>query len=108
MSLINVSIQHGCSFDEARARLETTVQEAVNKFGRMIQRIEWNADRSEVKLFGPGVEVQMRIDPQLVHVSGDIAILGGLLGSKISGGIQQILRKSFPKQLPSGGKSTAP
>jgi hypothetical protein len=99
MSLINVSIQHGCTFDDARTRLETTVQEVTNKFGRAIQRVDWNAERTEVKLAGPGVQVEMRIDPELVHVSGDIPLLGGLLGSKLTGSLKSILSKTFPKQL---------
>ena len=99
MSLINVSIQHGCTFDEARTRLETTVQEVTNKFGRAIQRVDWNTDRTEVKLAGPGVQVEMRIDPQHVHVTGDIPLLGGLLGSKLGGSLKSILSKTFPKQL---------
>jgi hypothetical protein len=52
-----------------------------------------------VKLCGPGVEVQMRVDPQQVHVTGDIMLLGGLLGSKLQSGIRGILQKTFPKQL---------
>jgi hypothetical protein len=42
----------------------------------------------------------MRVDAQAVHVSGDIALLGGLLGAPIATGLTQIVQQVFQKQLP--------
>ena len=100
MSLINVSIQHGRTLDDARVQLDQTVQEVSRKFGSLVRRIEWSDDRNGVKLCGPGIQVDMRVDPQHVHVSGDLPLLGNLLGGKVASGLKSILQKTFPKQLP--------
>jgi hypothetical protein len=50
MPLIDLTLQHGRTLDEARRRLEMTVNEVTGKFGSMVQRVEWAADRSRAKL----------------------------------------------------------
>lgn len=102
MSLIVLTIRHGRTLEDARTQLEQTVREATAKFGILLSRTEWSADRSTVKLYGPGVEVEMRVDAEVVHVSGDMPILGRLLGDKVSTGLRAILQTTF-RQLP--GKS---
>jgi hypothetical protein len=39
------------------------------------------------------------VDAEQVHVEGDVAILGGLLGGKIMDGLKRIVGERF-KQLP--------
>src|SRR5262249_28864165 len=80
MSLINLSVKHGRSLDEARSRLETAVHEIRGLFGAMVQRAEWSADRNHVRIDGAGFWVEMTVDEQHVHASGDILFLGNLLG----------------------------
>ena len=100
MPLIDLTLQHGQTLDEARRRLERTVQEVNAQFGAMIQRIEWAADRSRVKLMGVGFWVEMSVDAVALHATGDIPILGRLLGGQISAGFRQILERTFQKLPP--------
>jgi hypothetical protein len=104
MSLINMSVKHGQTLDEARARLEQAVQQVRGQFGPMIQRVEWTNDRNSVKLWGTGFEATMIVDPVHVHASADIPILGGLLGNSLTAGLKGILQNTFQKRLekPSG------
>ena len=98
MPLINLTFAHGQSLDEARRRLEQAVQEVSSEFGG-IRRVEWAADRSRVKLEGAGVRVEMWVDAQDVHATGDIPILGELLGGPLAAGLKQIVQQAFQKKL---------
>jgi hypothetical protein len=100
MSLINLSVKHGRTLDEARTRLETAVAEVSRSFGPMIRRVEWTADRAGVRIDGSGFWVEMRVDAQDVHATGDIPILGGLLGGPLVSGLKQIVQQTFQKKLP--------
>ena len=100
MPLIDLTLQHGQTLDEARRRLERTVQEVNAQFGAMIQRTEWTADRSRVKLTGVGFWVEMSVDAVALHATGDIPILDRLLGGQVGTGLRQILERTFQKLPP--------
>jgi len=90
--LINVTFAHGQTLEEARRRLEKAVHEVSSQFGG-VRRVEWAADRNRVKLEGAGVRVEMWVDAQNVHATGDIPILGQLLGGPLASGLKQIVNK---------------
>jgi hypothetical protein len=100
MPMIDLTLQHGQTLEEARRRLEITVNEVNARFGSMIRRAEWAADRSRVKLDGVGFWVEMSVDAQAFHATGDIPILGRLLGGQLTSGLRQIIRQTFQKKLP--------
>jgi hypothetical protein len=100
MPMIDLTLQHGQTLEEARRRLETIVNEVNARFGSMIRRAEWAADRSRVKLDGVGFWVEMSVDAQALHATGDIPILGRLLGGQLTSGLRQIIRQTFQKKLP--------
>ena len=99
MPLINLSLKHGRSLEEARSNLETAVHEVQHRFRALVQRVEWSADRRWVRLDGTGFWVELWVDAQEVHVSGDIALLGGLLGGPLASGLKQIVQQVFQKKL---------
>ena len=80
MPLNNLSVKHGLTQDEARTHLDKAVSDTRSLFGAMIRQVEWAADRNRVRLDGAGFWVEMWVDGHEVHASGDIPILGGLLG----------------------------
>jgi len=100
MPLINVSVQHGKTLEEAQSRMETAVREIHSQFSMLLERIEWSADRRRVRLDGRGFWVEMWVDAQAVHISADIPILGGLLGDRMATGLKQIVQRTFQKALP--------
>jgi hypothetical protein len=100
MPLLNLTVQHGRSFEDARRGLETAVQQVSGQFGTLVRRVEWAPGRDRVKLEGVGFWVEMWVDAQAVHTMGDIPILGGLLGGRMVKGLQQILQQTFQKKLP--------
>jgi hypothetical protein len=99
MPLINLTLEHGRTLEEARRHLETAVHQVSAQFGSVVRRVEWEADRSRVKLEGIGFWLEMWVDGQAVHATGDVPILGGLLGSSLSSGLKQLLQVAFRKKL---------
>ncbi len=102
MALINLSVKHGKTLDEARSLLATAVPEIQSRLGPMVQRVDWTPDKNGVKLSGVGFDVEMRVDPQEVHLSGDLPFLGNLLSGPLVNNLKGILQQTFQKQLPSG------
>ena len=100
MPLIDLRLQHGQTLEEARRRLETAVSDFNARFGSMIRRAEWAADRSRVKLDGVGFWLEMSVDAQILHATGDIPILGRLLGSPLISSLKQIVERTFQTKLP--------
>jgi len=99
MSLIHLAVKHGGTLEQARAQLESTIADVQGKFGPLVQRVEWSADRNSARLFAAGCEVAMRVDPLEVHLDADLPLLGKLLGSPLVAGLKSIVQQRFHKQL---------
>jgi hypothetical protein len=100
MPLIDLTLRHGQTLEEASRRLEIAVNEVNTRFASMIRRTEWAVDRSRVKVEGAGFWLEMSVDAQSLHATGDIPILGRLLGSQFVSGLKQIVERTFQKKLP--------
>lgn len=98
MALISFSLTHGQTLEEARRRLETVVGEVSDRF--RVRHVEWSSDRNRVTLDAAGARIDMWVDIQQVHVTGDIPALAGLLTGPFTSGLRQILGAAFRKQLP--------
>ena len=98
--MINLTVRHGRTQEDARRRLEMAVEQVSGQFGAMVRRVEWSADRNRVKLEGAGAWVEMWVDAQDVHATGDISILGNLLSGPLASGLKRIVQQVFQKQLP--------
>jgi hypothetical protein len=100
MPLIDLTLRHGQTLEEARRRLEIAVNEVNTRFASMIRRTDWAVDHSRVKVEGAGFWLEMSVDAQSLHATGDIPILGRLLGSQFVSGLKQIVERTFQKKLP--------
>lgn len=100
MSLMRFSVKHNRTVDEARVQLEKAVSQVTNQFKTVLQRVEWSEDRRNVKLFAPGVEIELWVDEVEVHATADIPILSRFLGAPLVSGLKGILQDTFQKQLP--------
>ena len=100
MALVNLSVKHGVTVDEARAQLHSAVDEAQARLGPLLQKVEWSADRQEAMLSGAGYHVELRVDAVELRITGDVPMLGGLLGGPLMAGLKGIVQKTFPKALP--------
>ncbi len=99
MSLVDLSLQHGRSLEDARVQLEQTVTETQRRFGALLSRTEWSPARDRVTMAGSGFELEVWVDPKQVHLRGDIPLLGKLLGGPLFGGLRGLLEQRFQKQL---------
>ena len=94
MSLIELKVQHGRTFEEAKDRLAQAVRDLQTRFGGMIRKAEWSAGRDAVTLDGPGVRLDLRVNAEDVHVRGDIPLLARLVGSSK---LKQLVESTFKK-----------
>jgi hypothetical protein len=99
MPAISLSVKHGQSLEEARSRLEAAVQKVMRQFGRFVRQVVWSSDHSRVRLDVTGFWLELWVDAQDVHATGDIPLLGALLGNPMATGIRRILQQTFQKQL---------
>lgn len=97
--MINLTVQHGRTLEEASRGLEVAVQQVSGQFGALVRRVEWAADRHRVKLEGVAFWVEMWVDAEAVHATGDIPILGGLLGGEFASELKKIVQQTFQKRL---------
>ena len=100
MPLFNLSMQHGRTLEEAQTHLETAVHKVQGQFGALVRQATWSADHRQVRLDGVGFWVEMWVDALEVHVSGDLPVLGRLLGSPMATALQHIVQQTFQKKLP--------
>ena len=99
MPLIDISIKHGRTLEDARARLELAVSDITARFSGLVKQVEWTSDRTAVKMQGPGFTIDMRVDSEHVHVSGDAPLLGKLLSSPLLSGLRNVIEDRFQKRL---------
>jgi hypothetical protein len=100
MPLIDVTLEHRRSLEDARRALDDTVNQVTSTFSAMVSRVEWAADRNRVKIDGVGFWVEMTVDARMFHATGDVPVLGRLLGSRFPSDLKQILQQTFQKNLP--------
>jgi hypothetical protein len=98
MPAISLSVKHGQSLEEARSRLEAAVQQVMRQFGTFVRQVVWSSDHSRVRLDGRGFWLELWVDAQDVHATGDIPLLGALLGNPMAAGLKRILQQTFQKQ----------
>jgi hypothetical protein len=96
MPLLKMSVKHGQTWDIARANFERGITEASTKFAIWIHRVEWSDDRTSAKLFGPGFVVEIRVDPQDVHATGDLPLFANLFEAPLKAFLQQTFHKQIP------------
>ncbi len=95
MPLLNLSVKHGQTWEVARANFEKGITEARTKFAIWIHRVDWSADRTSAKLSGMGFVVEMWVDAQEVHATGDLPAFARLLEAPL----KAFLRQTFQKRL---------
>ncbi len=100
MPLITLAVKHNQTQEAARQHLERAIQDVQRQYGGLVQRVEWAPDRNAVKLYATGVQVDLRVDPQDLHVVADVAGLLGMLASPLLLGLRGAVEKEFQKQLP--------
>src|SRR5947207_134937 len=101
MAVIDLTVRHGRNLDEARERLERAVAEVSRLVGGMIQRVDWNADRTAVHLAGTGFVADMGVDSEQVHVTADLPFLNQLVASPVIASLRGIVERTFRDRLAS-------
>jgi hypothetical protein len=92
MAEINFSGNHNQPIEVARAVFAKQIELALAKYPKWLQRVEWSSDRSAT-LFGPGIEIRLWFDEELVHAKGKVPLFVKLLEAPIASIVREGLRK---------------
>ncbi|GAC1473921.1 MAG: hypothetical protein NVSMB9_23370 [Isosphaeraceae bacterium] len=92
MAVLNQTIQHGQTWDVARANFEKGISLAQGKFGNYLRSVEWSPDKTSARLTGPGFNVLVSIDEKEVHASGDVPFFARFLEAPVRKFIEQTFR----------------
>jgi hypothetical protein len=95
MALINFSIQHKLSHEEAKARLASAAGEVRKRYGPLVQQAEWSADREVLTVRASGAVAEMHAEADRVHATIDVPVLSGLLGGRMTETIKDIVRRQL-------------
>jgi hypothetical protein len=91
MAQLNLAIDHGLTPEAARDKFERTVTTAQTKYASWIHRLDWSEDRTRVRLFGPGYEVELSYDDQKVYARGTVPLAMKLLEGPVKAFITKTL-----------------
>lgn len=99
MSLMKFSVKHDKTQEEARQVLQQTVDDVNRHFGLLINKVEWNADRTDVLIDAKGADIHVWIDALEVHLTCDVPLLGKLLGGPVVEKLKGLVQDRFQKKL---------
>ena len=83
MPKVDLSFEHGQTFENARANFEKGITQARSRFGMFIHEVDWSDDRSSARLTGKGFDLRLRLDDARVHVTGTAAIFPRFLDAPV-------------------------
>jgi hypothetical protein len=98
MPPVNLSFEHGQSYDTARRNFEKGITHAQAKFGKFIHSVVWSDDSTSARLTGTGFEIDLRLDESMVYATGRVPIFLRFL----EGPVRKFLAETFKD----GGKGT--
>lgn len=99
MSEMKFAVKHDRTLQEARDLLEQTVNDAQSKFGFMIDKIDWNSDRTEAVITAKGADIKAWVNPTEVHLTLDIPLLNKFLSGPIIQNLKGLVEDNFQKKL---------
>ncbi len=92
MAQLNMSFEHGQSWDSARANFQTAIERALREHARWVHSASWSEDRTSATLAGPSYEVVLNVDPTHVRAQGRIPLALKLLEPSVRRFVERTLR----------------
>jgi hypothetical protein len=96
MPPVNMSVEHGQTWEVARSNFEKGIEAARTRFAVWIRRVDWSDDRTSARLSGPGYTLELSVDPREVHARGHLPIFASFLEAPV----KAFLKKTFEKPIP--------
>lgn len=91
MAKLDLSMEHGHTPEEAQARFEAGINEAVSRYGSWIGRVDWAEDRHAAMISGSGYEVRLWYDERFVHARGHIPLAWKLFEPAIKHRVRKMI-----------------
>ena len=92
MAALNMSVKHGQGLDVARANFEKGITSAQSQYGKYIRQVDWSDDRNSARLSGKGFSVDLTLDAESVHATGEVPFFVRFMEGPIRKFVEQTLK----------------
>ncbi len=100
MAALNMSVKHGQPFEVAKANFEKGISAAQAQYGKYVKQVEWSDDRTSARLSGSGYSVDLRLDGESIHATGEVPFFVRFLEGPIRKFVEQTLQSGRGSGLP--------
>jgi hypothetical protein len=97
MANLEMSIQHGQPWEEAKANFERGVTTAQTRYSRHFYHVEWSDNRTSARLTGKGLDLVVSLDEASVHARGQVPLIVRLLERPIRRYVEDAMRGNAPE-----------
>ena len=95
MADISLSTNHGMTLEEAKEKAQSIASDVKNQFPSLIDKIDWNADKTHADLKGKGFSGEFNVDDTKVGIDIKLGMLAKPFKSKVEEKIRAQMTKYF-------------
>jgi Putative polyhydroxyalkanoic acid system protein (PHA_gran_rgn) len=93
MARLNLAVEHDLPMDQAQAKFEAGIDEAMSRYGSWVGRLDWSDDRQSVRVTGSGYDVRLWYDERLFHAQGHIPLAWKLFVGALRHQIRKVIER---------------
>lgn len=95
MSDITVRRSHGMELEEAKQKVEQIVGDVQDEFSSLVDKIDWNDDKTRAKVKGKGFTGQFAVTDSDVEIDIDLKLFARPFKGKVQTRIQSRMDEYF-------------
>ena len=95
MADISIAHKHGLTLDEAKTKTESIVDDVLADFPSLIDKINWNGDKTRADLKGKGFSGLFAVTDEAMKIDIDLKFFAKPFKSKVEEKIQNRIEKYF-------------
>lgn len=95
MADISLKHPHGLSLDDAKIKVEQIVQDVQSEFPALVDKINWNGDKTQASVKGKGFDGDFRVDDTNVGIDINLKLFAKPFKGKVQEKIQSRVAQYF-------------
>ncbi len=103
MAEVNLSFDHGQTWEVAQANFRHGIDEAVKHHGKHFNPVVWSDGRNAASLSGTGWKLDLKVDPTKVHVTGHVPFFLRFLEKPVMKFVENAFKNQPPAVPPPTG-----
>lgn len=102
MAKIERNIQHNLGLEGGKAAVDALAKKLQENFGKFINKVEWNADRTAAQVKGTGFDGNFKVTDKTVSLVMNLGLLTSAFKGKIE---EEIDKHTTPEEIEKFAKS---